>query len=673
MSKHTWRDPHMIRAARALVRAVYTGLGSFLILFVLFHIVGALYVARLAATARTQFQEGIAHDLAHLKEQGDAVANNDLIKNALLEQRYDDLSALLKTERAQRDIGLMGVANKEGVVVSRTKSVGVVGDNVFLTNPVARSVAQGTSAESVEAPVGFDPNQLFLNTGRPLQYNGEMIGALFANYLTDDAYAQRFQTTYLPAGVRVVFYNKHAGVYGNGFTDEEIRSRVSSYFNSGSDWIQNPRSGTTIAFGDGTFYLVETITFPGLEQSPGGAFIFIPRRDISGLAQIITALLTLGIFLALAGRHHLHSRTEERGWRYYALLGLVSLVMFGATITALRLQNTGYVPLRHIPYTLYNSTLRIQPEFGVYEVGYQQQFSVVVDTGDEAINAVKIGLVFDPQAIDVRAMHAVSSTCSYVIESTIDTDAGRAQFACVMIAAEGRRGALPIVTIVGTPRRAGSFTLAFDTDETEVRAHDGLGTNVLRMAQSSSYRADTFAATTTTRIVVFSPTHPNQSRWYNTPTARFMWRGKPGMVYAYAFDGTPDTIPSPQRTTTTTDLTLPVQGDGIFYFHLRSLTGGRTTHYRVQVDTAPPLITDLSMSAATVVKGDVVRFSFAAEDRGSGVQKNYYINLGNQLFVPIGSQLFVPFLTAGDQPIVLRVYDDAGNYAERTRVVHVVN
>ena len=85
----------------------------------------------------------------------------------------------------------------------------------------------------------------------------------------------------------------------------------------------------------------------------------------------------------------------------------------------------------------------------------------------------------------------------------------------------------------------------------------------------------------------------------------------------------------------------------------------------------PPTITAMKISKDTVTAGEVVRFSFGAEDSVSGVQKNYYVNISNNLFLPVGQELFVPFLTEGDQTIVLRVYDNAGNYIDKSQTIHV--
>jgi hypothetical protein len=116
---------------------------------------------------------------------------------------------------------------------------------------------------------------------------------------------------------------------------------------------------------------------------------------------------------------------------------------------------------------------------------------------------------------------------------------------------------------------------------------------------------------------------------------------------------------------------LQVPGDGIYYFHLQSVLGGSVSHFKIRSDQTSPIINSIKVSEDKVFAGDVVRFSFEAEDKGSGIQQNYYINFGNHLFLPIGSQLFVPFLEAGDYDVVLRVYDDAGNYREKTQTVNV--
>jgi hypothetical protein len=308
MNRHSWHDPYIIHTGRSLLKALYMTLGAFLFLFVSFHIGTALYISNLTTSSTDFFQAGIAKDFAYLKEQGDAVANNELIQKYLITENHEGLLSLLQEEKKSRSIGLMGVANEGGIIVSRTLSTEVRGDNVFLTAPVGRVVAQGKSAESIEL-TGFI-NQLFMTTGRPIVHDGEMIGALFANYLTDDSYANRFRDLYLPKNTEVVFYTKEYGVYGDSFKDKEIENLIKSYFNTGSEWIQNGSSDQTVSFSDGTVYFVRNIVFPGLEKSPGGALIFVPRIDISLATNVASATITVLIFCILISFSYSRRRTR---------------------------------------------------------------------------------------------------------------------------------------------------------------------------------------------------------------------------------------------------------------------------------------------------------------------------------------------------------------------------
>lgn len=679
MNQRFWHKQQTVRMEISLLKAFYFTLGVGIFLFVLSHIGGALYASHLAARASGAFHDGITSDLAHLKKEGDELAKNDTIKEYVIARDTEKLVDFLKKEIIKRKIGLAGVTDSNGVVISRTKSVGVVGDNVFLVNAVGRIVALGGSAESVEDPFGFDPQQILLNTGRPIMRDNSMIGALFANYLADDSYAVRFRDAYLPRGVEVVFYNKEGGVYGNSFSDPDTRKLISSYFNSGSRWIQDGNSGETLSFANGDFYLVEDIIFPGLEKSPGGALLFIPRKDFSGAANLLTMLIILSTFIFVTLRHRPYSRREVQGWIYYIFFALASVLIAALSLSAFHLEKIGYLRLERIPYPLYNSTLRFQPESGIYDKDFEQRYSIVVDTGDESINAVQIGLIFDPEAVEMRLIDASGSACSYVVENIIDNHAGKGKLSCVILNSTEERDSLKIADVVLTPRRQGTFTLSFDDKETRVLANDGLGTDVLRVSQSGSYsvadfdQASSSTSTTAASLVVFSPTHPNQSRWYNEKNVHFVWRSKPGAVYKYAFDSSPDTVPSDAYTTQDPSVVVPILGDGIYYFHLQEASGGPVVHYRVQADRTPPSITSIKLSSDIVLKGDVLRASFDGEDVGSGIQNNYYIDLGNHLFLPVGSQLFIPFLEAGDSEMILRVYDKAGNYSEKKQTIHVEN
>ncbi len=673
--RHSWNDVHIKKSMRSLGKSLFGTLAFFAVVFVVLHIAGAYHIRNIAMHEKIMLNSGLAKDMNHLKTQGDEVAADPaIILNLLLDNRQK-LISLIRAEIPKRNIGLLGIANKHGVMVSRTLNTGKYGDNVFLTSPIGRAVANGSHVESIETTTFV--GEIGISTGRPIFQNNEMVGALFANYLLDNSYAHFFKDTYLHPGTEIVFYTKEYGIYGSSFSDTSTDQLVRSYFNSGSNWNTSGETDKTVVFENGTTYLVENIVFPGLEKSPGGVLLFIPRVDLSMVTNTIVAIATLLCFLYLVLRHHYRKSTEEYCWRYYVIVIAYSIPLFTLTLCLLYIQNNGRIELKHTPYALYNSTMQLQPDWGIYNIGSEQQFSVVTTVGDEAINAVQFSLTYNPKIVSITNIITEGSACSYIIESTIDKILGEIHFSCAIVGLPPGQKSLTMATIVVRPLTLGTFDITFDNEKTVVLADDGLATNVLRMTQSGSYRVGDFDLSSKNpdvpkrSFVVFSPSHPNQNRWYNQETANFLWLGKPNTVYRYAFDTSPTTNPTNKQTLIGSNISIPIPKDGIYYFHLQIASGGPIAHYRIQSDTTPPVISSMKASQDSIVEGDVVRFAFKALDSNSGIQNNYYIDLGDKLFLPVGPQIYIPFLDEGDRPVTLRVYDAAGNFTEKTILVKV--
>lgn len=293
-----------------IAKTFFVTLGVFVFLYVFFHTLDRLYVFSVAEKNINAFHYGIDNDLHYLKERGDEVAQSSLVIKSLLDKDSVALTTYLKAEREHRGIGLMGVTNSNGVIIGRTKTSNKRGDNAFLTNPVGAVVAEGRSAASVEAPIGFGPRQIFLTTGRPIFFEGKMIGALFANYLTDDIYARRFKYMYLPKGSEIAFYHKKDGVYGVSFTDEDLSGEVRKYFDTRPSWLRGELSNEIVKF-DEKIYLIENIVFPGLNASPGGALLFIPRKNTDSTARGVTILITSLVLGYFGFRYYRHVKENK--------------------------------------------------------------------------------------------------------------------------------------------------------------------------------------------------------------------------------------------------------------------------------------------------------------------------------------------------------------------------
>lgn len=672
--KFSFTSASFTRSLRALSFALYATIGVFVALFALFQISEGLYVSHIVRESHKDFDDGMERETQHLVEAGDAIALIPAVHEALLVRDRETLLPLLQQERVVHDVGLMGVADRSGVIVSRTRTSGRFGDNVFLTAPAGRVVSRGEATTSIEQ-TGFN-DQLFLTTARPVLDEGEMIGALFANRLLDDSFASSFSDKHFLPGVEIIFYNRLTGVYGTSIADPNIRPLVVSYFSAGSSWVKDGESGATITFGDGRTYLLENIVFPGLEESPGGALLLIPRLDASEFSNIIMAVLVLCIFFTFAG----FAYRRVHGKAFYVLLVPFSLVVVGIAFLALHARESGRLELLPVSYPLYNSTMHLSPEWGIFSVGAEQEISVIVEAGDEKINAISAEIAYDPEALEITHLHAEESECTHFIESRIEAKEGRVYMSCVVLGATaGKTKTLGTLHVV--PKKPGTFTLSFVGEGTEVLASDGLGTSVLRHTQDGSYRADLFsdlvtgektASSTGRSFMVFSPTHPNESRWYNARTARFSWLGNES-AYQYAFDDSKNGEDVVRwEITEKRNVEMAIPGNGIFYFHLQPVGGGPIATYQIRSDHTPPSITSFQMSSEKVYAGDVIRFSFDADDNRSGIQQNYYIDFDNHLFLPAGKELFVPFIEPGVQTITLRVYDNADNYTEEQRTIEVL-
>ncbi|HRH32453.1 MAG TPA: hypothetical protein PLK06_03955, partial [bacterium] len=204
-----------------------------------------------------QTWEKLNADLKYLSEQGDIVAQNPSIATHLLNENYETLLAIMLSEKESRHIGLMGLTNAEGYIVTRTKSIASLGEHAFVTAPQGRALAAGApSVRSIEVS-SFDEHQVLMTTGRFIYSENEKIGALFAHYLLDNDYAKQLQGERL-AGIAehadIAFYTDVHGIYGSSFADTDAAETIQAYFNPEN--LPDANSVSFLTF-DGHDYIVK--------------------------------------------------------------------------------------------------------------------------------------------------------------------------------------------------------------------------------------------------------------------------------------------------------------------------------------------------------------------------------------------------------------------------------
>ncbi len=536
----------LLKSARAIRSAFWVAAVSFFVLLILGFLGGKVYWSHASNLARSALEKGVQAELEHLVVEGGRVEKNELLKKYVADEDSLAILGVLAEERRNRSIGLITVTDEKGTVLSRTRSVSKRGDNIFTTTTYGRQLAAGKLVSSIEQSP-LDPTNLVMVAGRPIVgVDGVTVGALFAGNLMNDAYAESFRDKYLSKNVDVIFYTRASGIYGNSMKNTEYRKVIASYAYPDSDLIKHSGADVVIQFEYGKQVRVRNIQFPGVEGVAGGAFIISP----AGFSMIrlygIVAWVAVALFAFLVLYSNYYRPSKKRTIAYYISIALTlgSLVaiigLFGVASFA------SYVRNKRTHYVLYNSVIRLQPAANVFHQEYENIVSVIVDTGDEAINTVQFSVRFDPEMIEIRDLGTDNSLCEFYLEREIDNVHGRVSVSCGRPTPGFVGHGGNVVDLIVRAKKVGSFTLAFE-EGTQVLANDGLGTNVLRQTTDGSYvvyndlikNADDTSSHGP--LFVFSPTHQNSTRWYNSREMRFIWNNANKETFLYGLGTMSDT------------------------------------------------------------------------------------------------------------------------------------
>jgi hypothetical protein len=315
--------------------------------------------------------------------------------------------------------------------------------------------------------------------------------------------------------------------------------------------------------------------------------------------------------------------------------------------------------------------MSLDPEAELFSL-QPQKISIRIESGGEKINFAEADLKFDPKFIIVDDIIMTNSFCdqSLILEKIIDNKNGKIVIACG--ATEGlAEGPIVLADLLLQPIKTGVTYINFDENNSGVFAHDGLGTEVLRAVTNGSYRIIDLRKENEFQggLSIFSHTHTNETRWYAGKRVDFDWvQGNGYDQYAYVFDQKPGTIPDGRERTSSTSIDFLAKNDGVYYFHIVPIGKNErnpVTHYKIMVDSTPPMEPSIKASAEKAAPGEAIRFEF--EDNGdnlSGMQKNFYVQFDGGMWMPTASQMSIPFMEEGEREVKLRVFDKADNFSD---------
>lgn len=633
----------------------------------------------------TVLRGGLDNDLKYLTHQGDEVGKiPDLINATKARETLTTLS-ILTQEQKKRQVGAMAVTTVDGIVISRTTDISKSGDNVFISSSQGRAVVKNGRESSIELRT-TDQSQLVLSTGRLLKEEGQSVGALFSSQLIDDTYSAKLRDSYLPSGSELAFYTYGFGLAGTSITNQQSKDILSSYLHPGSSWLEKGRPRQIVSL-NGRDFFVETVTFPGLEESPGGVMLLIP--SYGRYESLLIATFSGSLFLFLSLLIHKRYRRSEK-YSNYLLVTLILMFMVFGIIYAIDSQLGSNVTKLDKPiYGIYNSTLSLVPSATVFDSKIDQYVDIRVTTGGESINSVSAVVNYDPLKAQIQAINTANSFCTLFPVKSIDNTKGQTTVSCGLQTPGLTATTGLVAELVLHALKPGTIALNLDPSSV-VLANDGLGTNVLRATTNASYQAVessmalSVEATGSKTIVpikplpeqitVYSPTHPNSEQWYSNRDVTFTWPEHKNYSYNYALDELPTTIPDSTSVTDNSFVAVKGNEDGVYYFHLQPImagVNGPTTNYKVMIDSTAPTKPDINVSSTEVSVDEVVRLVFSSTDQTSGLQGNYYLRLDEGLFLPTSPRVFIPFDAVGQHQITVRVFDNANNYVDNTVTIKV--
>jgi len=323
-----------------------------------------------------------------------------------------------------------------------------------------------------------------------------------------------------------------------------------------------------------------------------------------------------------------------------------------------------------------NAYLYLSPNSGTYRVGDNFLVQIRLDSGGISINSADGRLTFDASKLQVVSISKDGSIFNlWVQEPTFSNSAGTIDFAGGKPSPGFIGNAGKVATITFKGKSPGKTNINFNSGS--ILADDGAGTNVLTGMRPGSYELSGEAIIPITPSVpqaeegtpdapiIYSPTHPDQEKWYSNNIPKFDWEilsditGEKLLV-----DRQPSASPTIFYSELITGKELEKLDDGIWYFHtqlLNSFGWGAVSHFRFQIDTQAPDRFEIKIKQENETNPQPI-LSFETKDEISGIDYYEIIIDQQESIITKNTEYKLPPQNPGKYKIIVKAIDKAGNY-----------
>lgn len=328
------------------------------------------------------------------------------------------------------------------------------------------------------------------------------------------------------------------------------------------------------------------------------------------------------------------------------------------------------------------ASLFLSPSSGTFHVGSTFNISVLLNTGGNSINALRVDLKFDPKKLQVASPTAGRSFISvWISQPTYSNITGRLTFQGGTPSPGINTSSGLVSTITFRAIAPGPTSISI-LDTSKVLLDDGKGTDVLSWLGRGMYEI-TLPPPEGPRV--FSPTHPDQNKWYKNNNPTLKWEKENWVTdFSYTIDqdfgGVPDSVSEGLGNSVSyADLE-----DGLWYFHVKAKKGGvwgGVSHYILRIDTTPPAIFSLGFEPglAAIIFTQYPIVSFMTTDALSGIDhyelKSIELSKTEKEEVGFFVEVTSPYrlsLDAGVHKVVIRAFDKAGNWRDSLEALQII-
>ena len=337
------------------------------------------------------------------------------------------------------------------------------------------------------------------------------------------------------------------------------------------------------------------------------------------------------------------------------------------------------------PVRAEEASFYLSPASGNYKVGEDFSVTLFINTQGVFINASQAKIIFPPEKLKLINISKSDSIFTlWVQEPIFSNEKGEISFG----------GGLPSPGYIG---EAGKIITIFFQGKTKgqaqvnlknevITANDPRGTNVFSFSQGGVYSIfpseEVLPPPVSEKIPVAprvtSPTHPDETKWYNNNSPKLQWGLTPDIIgVSTALNQQPIFNPASLPQGLFNSISFEGIEDGIWYFHIKlqnEAGWGRITHFKIQIDTKPPHPFEITVDNEGDPSNPQPILYFETKDDTSGIS-HYEIKIGvGDTFKVIRAEsnpLRLPHQAPGIHKVLVRAADMAGNSTENTTEIKV--